>query len=183
MPPRKFVRKWISDSSSPREADRGRLCRPRHEFGTSLDLLDAYSKAVIAVVDAVGPAVVSISIGQETSGSEFEPAGAGFGFCHNPRRIHFDQQPCRGGSPENPDDVHGRDASLRDAHRRRPRDRPRRHSHDGDEASRTPSSAIQPTSGSASLSSPWEIPWAFNPRSRPESSARSAGRCAAKKAD
>jgi S1-C subfamily serine protease len=83
MPPRKFVRKWISDSSSPREAD------PAGSVGldtnsASLDLLDAYSKAVIAVVDAVGPAVVSISIGQETSGSEFEPAGAGSGFVITP---------------------------------------------------------------------------------------------------
>jgi S1-C subfamily serine protease len=54
------------------------------DAAASLDLLDAYSKAVVAVVDAVGPAVVSISIGQETSRSEFEPMGAGSGFVLTP---------------------------------------------------------------------------------------------------
>ena len=48
------------------------------------DILDAYSKAVIAVVEGVGPAVVSISVGQETQRSEFEPLGAGSGFAITP---------------------------------------------------------------------------------------------------
>ncbi len=43
------------------------------------DLLDAYSRAVIAVVDAVGPAVVSISIGRESHKTGPEMAGAGSG--------------------------------------------------------------------------------------------------------
>jgi S1-C subfamily serine protease len=43
------------------------------------DLLDAYSRAVISVVDAVGPAVVSISIGKESRTSGPEMAGAGSG--------------------------------------------------------------------------------------------------------
>ena len=54
------------------------------DAAASLDLLDAYSKAVVTVVEAVGPAVVSISIGQETPRSEFEPTGAGSGFVLTP---------------------------------------------------------------------------------------------------
>lgn len=43
-----------------------------------LDLLDAYSRAVIAVVDTVGPAVVSIAKGsQRGSGAERSGAGSG----------------------------------------------------------------------------------------------------------
>lgn len=48
------------------------------------DLLDAYSRAVIAVVDAVGPAIVSISVGRRTRNSQFEPLGAGSGFVITP---------------------------------------------------------------------------------------------------
>jgi len=43
----------------------------------SAELLDAYSKAVISVVDKVGPAVVSISLGAESADHTIEPAGAG----------------------------------------------------------------------------------------------------------
>ena len=43
------------------------------------DLLDAYSRAVTAVVDAVGPAVVSISGRGEQHGAEPEQIGAGSG--------------------------------------------------------------------------------------------------------
>jgi S1-C subfamily serine protease len=46
-------------------------------------LLDAYSRAVTAVVDAVGPAIASISIG-EGGGRDFEPTGAGSGFVITP---------------------------------------------------------------------------------------------------
>jgi len=48
------------------------------------ELLDAYSRAVTAVVDSVGPAVVSIHIGEGRSPSEFEPSGAGSGFVITP---------------------------------------------------------------------------------------------------
>ena len=48
------------------------------------ELLDAYSRAVTAVVDSVGPAVVSIHIGEGRSSSEFEPSGAGSGFVITP---------------------------------------------------------------------------------------------------
>ncbi|MGB3398644.1 MAG: hypothetical protein WBA34_00560, partial [Candidatus Deferrimicrobiaceae bacterium] len=41
-----------------------------------VELLDAYSRAVTTVVDAVGPAVVSISVGREVpSGEGVEPIG------------------------------------------------------------------------------------------------------------
>ncbi len=48
-------------------------------------VLDAYSRAVTAVVDAVGPAVVSISVGRGTpDGNEVEPIGAGSGVLLTP---------------------------------------------------------------------------------------------------
>ena len=50
---------------------------PPHE--AEADLLDAYSRAVTAVVDAVGPAVVSISGRGEQHGAEPEQIGAGSG--------------------------------------------------------------------------------------------------------
>lgn len=43
------------------------------------ELLDAYSRAVIKVVEAIGPSVVSISIGKQIPSREFEQAGAGSG--------------------------------------------------------------------------------------------------------
>jgi S1-C subfamily serine protease len=46
---------------------------------SDVDLLDAYSRAVITVVDAVGPAVVSISTGTRSNGAEPESGGAGSG--------------------------------------------------------------------------------------------------------
>jgi len=44
-----------------------------------VELLDAYSRAVITVVDAVGPAVVSVSAGMKSWGSETEQLGSGSG--------------------------------------------------------------------------------------------------------
>jgi S1-C subfamily serine protease len=54
-------------------------CEVRPTEKSDTDLLDAYSRAVIAVVDAVGPAVVSISIGRESQKRGPEMAGAGSG--------------------------------------------------------------------------------------------------------
>jgi S1-C subfamily serine protease len=48
------------------------------------ELLDAYSRAVTAVVDAVGPAVVGISVGGEAPGGDGEPVGAGSGVLLTP---------------------------------------------------------------------------------------------------
>jgi S1-C subfamily serine protease len=47
--------------------------------GSDLELLDAYSRAVINVVDAVGPAVVSISVGRPASERSPGETGAGSG--------------------------------------------------------------------------------------------------------
>jgi len=53
------------------------------EVGTAeesnVELLDAYSRAVITVVDAVGPAVVSISTGTRPKNADSESAAAGSG--------------------------------------------------------------------------------------------------------
>ena len=46
---------------------------------SDVELLDAYSRAVIAVVEAVGAAVVGISAGKHAPGSKIEQAGAGSG--------------------------------------------------------------------------------------------------------
>lgn len=54
-------------------------CEVRDAEKSDVELLDAYSKAVITVVDAVGPAVTSISVGKQTHGNEPELAGAGSG--------------------------------------------------------------------------------------------------------
>jgi S1-C subfamily serine protease len=48
------------------------------------EVLDAYSQAVMSVVDAVGPAVVSISIGERMSDRTFDAAGSGSGFIIAP---------------------------------------------------------------------------------------------------
>jgi S1-C subfamily serine protease len=47
--------------------------------GSDLELLDAYSRAVVSVVDTVGPAVVSISVGKSGKDSAAEQTGAGSG--------------------------------------------------------------------------------------------------------
>jgi S1-C subfamily serine protease len=48
------------------------------------ELLDAYSRAVVGVVERTGPAVVSISIGAADRTEELEPMGAGSGFVVAP---------------------------------------------------------------------------------------------------
>jgi S1-C subfamily serine protease len=61
-----------------REGEDGR-CEVGATDQPDVDLLDAYSRAVITVVDAVGPAVVSISIGRTVPNAIHEPGGAGSG--------------------------------------------------------------------------------------------------------
>jgi S1-C subfamily serine protease len=46
---------------------------------SDVELLDAYSRAVIKVVDTVGPAVVGISVGKQVSRQEPDVVGAGSG--------------------------------------------------------------------------------------------------------
>ena len=63
-----------TDNTNPvDESDR----RPAGD--ADLELLDAYSRAVVTVVDSVGPTVVSISAGKNLGGSEADQAGAGSG--------------------------------------------------------------------------------------------------------
>lgn len=76
---------WLSGKDYA--GDKNDSSRPREVSQTDVsdaELLDAYSRAVIAVVDAVGPSIVSISIGRESRESEFDPIGAGSGFVITP---------------------------------------------------------------------------------------------------
>lgn len=61
------------------DASKDLRCEVPSVDASDVDLLDAYSKAVITVVDAVGPAVVSISGRSEQHGTEPEQTGAGSG--------------------------------------------------------------------------------------------------------
>lgn len=76
---------WLSgeaaaeDQSSPPETHQAGPQAP-----SDAELLDAYSRAVTAVVEGIGPAVVSIHIGEGRRTSEFEPSGAGSGFVITP---------------------------------------------------------------------------------------------------
>ena len=55
-----------------------------HREHTDTNLLDAYSRAVINVVDQVGPAVVSINIGWRVHSEGMESGGAGSGVLFAP---------------------------------------------------------------------------------------------------
>jgi S1-C subfamily serine protease len=59
-------------------------CRVGPEASSGVELLDAYSQAVISVAEAVGPAVVGIIAGQEGRGKPAGPVGAGSGFIIAP---------------------------------------------------------------------------------------------------
>src|SRR5208337_2880487 len=54
-------------------------CEVKEDEKSDVELLDAYSRAVITVVDAVGPAVLSISVGTQPRGNETEKTGSGSG--------------------------------------------------------------------------------------------------------
>lgn len=76
---------WLLGEDAAGGEDSAPADRRVPETGLSdAELLDAYSRAVVAVVENVGPAIVLISIGVETPGSVFEPAGAGSGFVLTP---------------------------------------------------------------------------------------------------
>jgi S1-C subfamily serine protease len=62
------------DNSDPTD-DSGK----KRASGTDLELLDAYSRAVVAVVDSVGPAVVSISGARDQRDQATDQVGAGSG--------------------------------------------------------------------------------------------------------
>src|SRR5512147_487065 len=54
-------------------------CRIRSEVASEVELLDAYSRAVITVVDAVGPAVVGIAVRKSANARTPKQQGAGSG--------------------------------------------------------------------------------------------------------
>jgi len=68
----------LLDGAEYREVD-DRRCEVIPSDTSHAELLDAYSRAVIAVVGTVGPAVVSISVGRKSRGDGPEQAGAGSG--------------------------------------------------------------------------------------------------------
>lgn len=59
--------------------DSRRECGVKPGQSSDVELLDAYSRAVITVVDAVGPAVVSINVGRPSANQGTEQMGAGSG--------------------------------------------------------------------------------------------------------
>ncbi len=59
-------------------------CEVGEREKTDVELLDAYSRAVINVVEAVGPAVVGISIGREAAEEAYLKTGAGSGMIIAP---------------------------------------------------------------------------------------------------
>jgi S1-C subfamily serine protease len=75
---------WTSADASPSASPQGPAGPKTGEARRDSELLDAYSRAVVGVVERVGPAVVSISLGAAEKGDEFEPVGAGSGFVIAP---------------------------------------------------------------------------------------------------
>jgi S1-C subfamily serine protease len=71
------ILKWVRNETNG-EGDQA-PCEVSAGEISDVELLDAYSRAVTAVVEAVGPAVVSISIGQESTVHRPEQIGAGSG--------------------------------------------------------------------------------------------------------
>lgn len=75
---------WTSAAAGETAAPRVPQGRPDEDCLRDAELLDAYSRAVVDVVERTGPAVVSISIGAPGPSEEFEPMGAGSGFVIAP---------------------------------------------------------------------------------------------------
>ena len=59
-------------------------CEISAKDSSDIDLLDAYSRAVTTVVDAVGPAIVSISVEKRSQRRQFEQNAAGSGIVIAP---------------------------------------------------------------------------------------------------
>jgi S1-C subfamily serine protease len=72
-------RKAMQFISSKPEASENGGCRIKSEDTSEVELLDAYSRAVITVVDAVGPAVVGILARHTNHSTSQEEAGTGSG--------------------------------------------------------------------------------------------------------
>jgi len=76
--PIRFIQGDNKDLVSPHR------CGISSEQSSDVELLDAYSRAVITVVETLGPAVVSISVGKESRRQEIEQVGAGSGVAITP---------------------------------------------------------------------------------------------------
>lgn len=76
---------WLSGEAESGETPQPSPARgPVGKEASDAELLDAYSRAVIDVVETVGPSVVSISVGERRAEAEFEQTGAGSGFVITP---------------------------------------------------------------------------------------------------
>lgn len=74
------LRKQDGAGDGKRCHDDARCCEVENDKHRDVEFLDAYSRAVTTVVDAVGPAVVSIAMRMPAAGrGEPQPAGAGSG--------------------------------------------------------------------------------------------------------
>lgn len=73
----KTLFQWIQGETAP--SDPSDDSSHRVAGDRDVELLDAYSRAVVAVVEAVGPAVVSITVGNQPSDHATEQVGAGSG--------------------------------------------------------------------------------------------------------
>ena len=79
------VRQVLSFIEGPdRGADRTRRCEVADRAATDAELLDAYSRAVITVADAIAPAVVSVRVGPSGTAAAPEATGAGSGVVITP---------------------------------------------------------------------------------------------------
>jgi len=70
---------WQFIASDAPAAQENGGCRIKSEDTSEVELLDAYSRAVITVVEAVGPAVVGIQVRHQANGGSQAPGGAGSG--------------------------------------------------------------------------------------------------------
>ncbi len=75
---------WLSGEAQSGEGPPPLSRTSAHRATSDAELLDAYSRAVIDVVETVGPAIVSISVGERREAADFEPTGAGSGFVITP---------------------------------------------------------------------------------------------------
>jgi len=93
--------RWVQGQGEEGPSAPGR-CEVSPAGKSDTDLLDAYSRAVTTVVDAVGPAVVSISVVRDAPGGNgVEPIGAGSGILPGDVVVGMNAKPV-----ESVDDLH-----------------------------------------------------------------------------
>ncbi|MGA8181712.1 MAG: trypsin-like peptidase domain-containing protein [Desulfobacterales bacterium] len=73
----KPIHKFVNGASDPLRSMDDAKSRPAND--SDMKLLDAYSRAVVSVVESVGTAVVSITVGGKQYHQEAEQVGAGSG--------------------------------------------------------------------------------------------------------